>query len=127
VRSVYLIELDGSRIQTTSDFFRELSRATGIDHVQNLDALDEDLTLEIPLRCGPYKIVWHHADKSDWSGYSEVTKILGSLFHQQQYFPEYFQGIELKFDPDDDADTWTFPLMYDSPFYRDERRKRGVE
>ena len=125
--SVYSIELDGAHIQTREDFFRELRAATGIDHVENLDALDEDLVAEIPLRCGAYRIVWTHADKSDWSGYSEVTKILGLLFRQQQSFPDYFRAVELRFDPDPTADTWTFPKMYDAPYYREERRKRGVE
>ena len=124
--SPFRIELDGTRIQSWDDFFRELSAATGIEHMDNLDALDEDLVEEIPLRCGPFAVIWNHADKSDWSGHSELTKVLGVLTRQQQYFPEYFRFLELSFDPDPTADTWSFPAAFESPFYREERRKRGV-
>ena len=124
--SPYRIELDGTRIQSKDDFFRELSAATGIEHTENLDALDEDLIQEIPLRCGPYAVIWNHADKSDWSGHSSLAQVLGVLTYQQQYFPEYFQSLELKFDPDPTADTWSFPAVFEAPFYREERRKRGV-
>jgi RNAse (barnase) inhibitor barstar len=124
--SVYRIEVDGSRIHSKDDFFRELSAATGIAHVKNLDALDEDLTHEIPLCCGPFAIIWNHADKSDWSGNSGLTQVLGVLAHQQQCFPSHFRSLELLFDSDPTADAWSFPAAYESPFYRNERRKRGV-
>ena len=125
--ATYRIELDGNRIKSKDDFFRELSAATGIDHADNLDALEDDLTGEIPLCCGSYAIIWNHANKSDWSGYSDLTRVLGVLAYQKQSFPEYFRSLELNFDPDPTEDTWTFPTMYQAPYYQGERRKRNVE
>ena len=127
VSPVFRIELDGARIRSKEDFFRELSAATGIDHVGNLDALDDDLTSEIPWCCGRYAIIWNHADQSDWSGDSELTTVLGVLAYQQQMLPEFFLDLQLNFDPDPAEDTWSFPVAYESPHYRAERRKRGVE
>jgi RNAse (barnase) inhibitor barstar len=124
--SVYRIELDGSRIRSKDDFFRELSAATGIAHVDNLDALADDLTGEIAWCHGRYALIWRHADKSDWSGYSDLSKILGVLFREQQAFPEYFTSLQLEFDPDPSADTWTFSKVYNSPYYAAERQRRGV-
>lgn len=126
VSPVYRIELDGTLIQSKEDFFRELRAATGIDHVGNLDALDDDLAGEIPWCCGRYAIIWNHADKSDWSGHSDLTKILGLLAYQQQAFSEFFLDLQLNFDPDPTEDTWSFPLSYELPRYRAERRKRGI-
>ena len=121
----FIIKLDGSKLQTKADFFRELSAAIDYELTNNLDALDEDLAFEIPLRCGPYRIVWQNAEKSDWSGYSEITKILGLLTHQQQAYPDRFTSLTLDFQPDTEEDTWTYPEMYSSPYYVKERERRS--
>ncbi len=122
---VFIIKLDGSKLQTKADFFRELSAAIDYELTDNLDALDEDLAFEIPLRCGPYSIVWQNAAKSDWSGYSEITKILGLLTHQQQAHPDRFTSLTLDFQSDPEEDTWTYPEMYKSPYYVKERERRS--
>ena len=123
----FTIELDGAKLQSKADFFRELSSAVDIELVNNLDALDEDLVSEIPLRCGPYRIVWHNADRSDWSGYSEMTKILGLLTFQQQRHSDRFVELRLQFEPDPHEDTWSYPEMYSTPFYVAERARRSGE
>ncbi|MEM9085585.1 MAG: barstar family protein [Pseudomonadota bacterium] len=122
---IFTIELDGAKLQAKADFFRELSAAVDFELAENLDALDEDLADEIPLRCGPYRIVWKNADKSDWSGYSEILKILGLLTHQQQAYPDRFVSLSLEFQADPAEDTWTYPEMYSSPYYVKERERRS--
>ena len=122
----YLVGLDGARIRSREAFFRELSKATDVEIVPSLDALDDDLTNEIPLRCGPFKIIWKNAHKSNWDGSSGLTEIVGVLTLTQQRHSDLFRTLEFVFLPDTRADTWTFPAMYNSEFYRRQRHTRGV-
>ncbi|SIO19382.1 hypothetical protein SAMN02745824_3297 [Parasphingorhabdus marina DSM 22363] len=124
-KDIYVIELDGTKLQSREDFFRDLSIATDLDLVPNLDALDEDLALQIPFCCGPFKVIWHRAESSDWSGYSEITKILGVLFFAQQRDPDHFIGLELVFDSEENQDASSFQAAYSSPGYVAERKKRA--
>lgn len=121
---IFTIILDGTKLQSKADFFRELSQAVDFDLAANLDALDEDLCYEIPLRCGPFRIVWKNANKSDWSGYSELTEVLGVLTYQQQRLPERFVELRLEFEPEAGEDTWSYPAAYSEPYYVSERMRR---
>ena len=120
----FAIELDGIEIQSDDDFFKALSRATQLDLTDNLNALDEDLEYEIPLCCGPFTIKWKNAEKSDWSGYTHLTAILGVLFYAQQRHPDRFVSLELEVNPEEDEDTWSYPAAFSSPLYKTEREKR---
>jgi RNAse (barnase) inhibitor barstar len=124
--TAFEIRLDGNHIQSIDDLFAAMSSAVGFELTPNFDALDEDLSSEIPLRCGPFSVIWEHADQSDWSGYQQLSKALGVLFYAQQRYPELFLSLKLRFDPEFNEDTWTFPEMFSSDYYRDERRKRGI-
>ncbi|WP_069309168.1 barstar family protein [Porphyrobacter sp. LM 6] len=120
----FLVTLEGARIQTSADFFRELSMAVDIDLVQNLNALDDDLCDEIPARCGPYRIVWRSADKSNWSD-PEITRILGCLFYQQQQYSDRFVELKLQFEEDFSDSTVFYTEIYTSPYYVAERARRS--
>jgi RNAse (barnase) inhibitor barstar len=125
--AAFVIRLDGNRIQSVDDLFSAVSSSVGFELDRNFDALDDDLQGEIPFRCGPFKVIWEHANKSDWSGYQELTKALGVLFYSQQRHPDRFLSLELQFDAEPGEDTWSFPHIFNSDFYRAERRKRGID
>ncbi len=121
------IRLDGNLIQSVDDLFSAMSSSVGFELTRNFDALDDDLQGEIPFCCGPFKVIWEHANKSDWSGYQQLMKALGVLFWNQQLHPDRFLSLELQFDADPDEDTWSYPQIFNSDFYRAERRKRGID